>query len=115
MAKKQRQKLAFYDQQVKKSSFHDIDRKVKARSQSDKCNIILLTETTANERNEKKKKWYPFAPETEIDRTLWILCTLLTKLLAFSCTNVFISMFFSTPSTPISSINSTHYCHFIKV
>lgn len=34
-------KLAFYDQQVKKSSFHDIDRKVKARSQSHKCNIIL--------------------------------------------------------------------------
>lgn len=38
------QKLAFYDQQVKKSSFHDINRKVKARSQSDKCNIILLRE-----------------------------------------------------------------------
>lgn len=41
-------KLAFYDQQVKKSSFHDIDRKasrkVKARSQSDKCSIILLRE-----------------------------------------------------------------------
>lgn len=44
------QKLAFYDQQVKKSSFHDINRKVKARSQSDKCNIILLREDRMENR-----------------------------------------------------------------
>lgn len=78
------QKLAFYDQQVKKSSFHDINRKVKARSQSDKCNIILLREDRMKNRC------------SDIIHVLWKKNTTMYAAWAFSSKkllNAFVSMF----------------------
>lgn len=96
-------KLAFYDQQVKKSSFHDIDRKVKARSQSHKCNIILWTKTTLEKNSERqniRKKKKPL---------LWSAYKVVGFLKqihnAVEC--FFLLGDVSTPSTPISSISNT--------